>query len=67
MWEFVVKVKKKGDWKTLKTKKGKTKVYATEGSDHKLTVDLDEGKYKAKSKAARGYEVDTSDVVKLKK
>ena len=66
-WEFVVKVKKKGDWKTIKTKKGKTKVYETEGSDHKLTIDLDEGKYKAKSKEARGYQADTSDVVKLKK
>ena len=66
-WEFVVKVKKKGDWKTIKTKKDKTKVYETEGSDHKLTIDLDEGKYKAKSKEARGYLADTSDVVKLKK
>ena len=66
-WEFVVKVKKKGDWKTIKTKKGKTKVYETEGSDHKLTIDLDDGKYKAKSKEARGYQADTSDVVKLKK
>ncbi len=66
-WEFVVKVKKKGDWKTIKTKKDKTKVYETEGADHKLTIDLDEGKYKAKSKPARGYEADTSDVVKLKK
>ena len=66
-WEFVVKVKKKGDWKTIKTKKDKTKVYETEGSDHKLTLDLDEGKYKAKSKEARGYSADTSEVVKLKK
>lgn len=66
-WEFVIKVKKKGDWKTIKTKKDKTKVYETEGSDHKLTVDLDEGKYKAKSKESRGYLADTSDVVKLKK
>ena len=32
-----------------------------------MTVDLDEGKYKAKSKEARGYLADTSDVVKLKK
>lgn len=66
-WEFVIKVKKKGDWKTIKTKKDKTKVYETEGSDHTLTVNLDEGKYKAKSKEARGYLADTSDVVKLKK
>jgi len=66
-WEFVVKIKSKGEWKTLKTKKDKTKVYETEGPDHKLTIDLDEGKYKAKSKAARGHEADTSDVVKLKK
>lgn len=66
-WEFVIKVKKKGDWKTIKTKKDKTKVYETEGSDHTMTVDLDEGKYKAKSKEARGYLADTSDVVKLKK
>lgn len=66
-WEFVIKVKKKGDWKTIKTKKDKTKVYETEGSDHTLTVDLDKGKYKAKSKEARGYLADTSDVVKLKK
>ena len=66
-WEFVIKIKKKGDWKTIKTKKDKTKVYETEGSDHTLTVNLDEGKYKAKSKAARGYLADTSDVVELTK
>jgi hypothetical protein len=66
-WEFVVKVKKDGDWKKIKTKKGKTKVYETEGSEHKLTINLDKGKYKAKSKEARGYAPDTSEVVKLKK
>jgi hypothetical protein len=66
-WDFVVKIKKKGDWKTLKTKKDKTKVYTTEGKEHTLKINLDKGTYKAKSKSARGYGADTSDVVKLKK
>jgi hypothetical protein len=65
-WKFVVQVKR-GDWKTLKTKKRKVKVYATKGSKHRLTINLDKGKYRAKSRAARGYRADTSKVIKLKK
>lgn len=63
-WRFVVKVKK-GDWKTLKTAKGRTKVYQTKGPEHAVTIDLKKGTYKATSKAARGYAADTSKVVKL--
>ena len=65
-WKFVVQVKR-GGWKTLKTKKRKVKVYATKGSKHRLTINLDKGKYRAKSRAARGYRADTSKVIKLKK
>ncbi|MCB0921847.1 MAG: exo-alpha-sialidase [Actinobacteria bacterium] len=63
-WRFVVKVKK-GKWKTVKTSKGRTKVYRTKGSKHTLTINLPGGRYKATSKAARGYKADTSKVVRL--
>ena len=45
----------------------RTTVSASHDGPADSTIDLDEGKYKAKSKPARGYEADTSDVVKLKK
>ena len=65
-WKFVVQVKR-GGWKTLKTKKRKVKVYTTKGSKHRLTINLEKGKYRAKSRAARGYGADISKVIKLKK
>ena len=63
-WRFVVKMKK-GKWKTVKNSKGRTKVYRTKGSKHTLTINLPGGRYKATSKAARGYKADTSKVVRL--
>lgn len=65
-WKFVVQVKR-GDWKTLKAKKGRAKVYVTKGPKHRLTINLGKGKYRAKSRSARGYRAHTSKVVKLKK
>jgi len=64
-WTFVVKQRRHGKWRTLKTKSGKVKVYATRGPKHIRVINLGKGKYKARSRALRGYRPDTSKVVKL--
>jgi hypothetical protein len=64
-WTFVVKQRRHGKWRTVKTKSGKIKVYATRGPKHIRVINLGKGKYKARSRALRGYRPDTSKVVKL--
>jgi alpha-tubulin suppressor-like RCC1 family protein len=66
-WTFVVKKRRNGKWRTLKTKSGKIKVYATRGPKHTRVLNLGKGKYKARSRALRGYRPDTSKVVRLKR
>ena len=65
-WRFVVKKKKSGNWRTLK-RNGTKKVWKTKGARHIKKIDLPKGKYKARSRAARGYKPDTSAVVRLKR
>ena len=48
-WTFVVKQRRHGKWRTLKTKSGKVKVYATRGPKHIRVINLGKGKYKARS------------------
>ena len=65
-WKFIVKKKKRGTWRTIK-RKGTTKVWKTKGPRHITRINLPKGTYKARSRAARGYQRDTSPVVRLKR
>ena len=65
-WKFVVRNKKRGEWRILK-RNGTKKVWKTKGARHIKKIDLPKGKYKARSRAARGYKPDTSAVVRLKR
>ena len=67
-WKFTVKKKRKsGSWRALKKRKGGVKVYRTKGRKHVRVLNLPKGRYKVRSRPARGYGADTSRVVRLKR
>ncbi len=57
-WRFVVKKKSGSKW-------AKQGAYRTKGSSHKLTIDLDKGKYRVKVKPRYDYLGSVSKTVKL--
>ncbi len=63
-WEFIVKTKNSGEWRALK-RGGSKNVWKTKGAQHVKELDLPKGRYNVRSQRARGYEPDTSKVVRL--
>jgi hypothetical protein len=67
-WKFTVEKKRKsGAWRALKKRKGGEKVYRTKGREHVRVLNLGKGKYKVRSRPARGYRADSSEVVRLRR
>ena len=64
-WKFTVKKRVNGQWRTLTRKNGTVKVYKTRRPKHIRVLNLKKGRYKARSRTARGYQYDYSKVVKL--
>ena len=66
-WTFTVEKRVGATWQTLKTNAGNTKVYKTRGANHIRILNLPQGRYQARSRAAHGYLPDTSRIVKLER
>ncbi len=58
-WKCTVK----GTWQTLTRKNGKAEVYKYRGPKHIRVLNLKKGRYQARSRTARGYRYDYTQVV----